>query len=170
MLWTDGPSSPSKTFCTATAAAYRGLALAKQGQPEAGIRQIGQALSSLEAMGPEFYRSVNLSLLAEAHTCARQVDEGSGALAGALTAIRQDRRARPGGRALATLRGTTSDASRSGRAPGRGLLPPGERDCPPPGGPILELRAATSLSRLWQEQGKRSDARRLHTSTDHRRL
>jgi hypothetical protein len=52
---------------------YRGLALAKQGQPEAGIRQIGQALSSLEAMGSEFYRSVNLSLLAEAHTCARQV-------------------------------------------------------------------------------------------------
>jgi predicted ATPase len=45
------------------------------------------------------------------------------------------------------------------------LLPAGSGDCPPPASQILgaagELRAATSLARLWQQQGKRDEAREL---------
>jgi len=34
-------------------------------------------------------------------------------------------------------------------------------DCPKTAGKILELRAAVSLSRLWQRQGKRREAHQL---------
>ena len=37
----------------------------------------------------------------------------------------------------------------------------GHRDRPRPGGQVIRLRAATSLARLWQRQGKRAEAYEL---------
>ena len=44
---------------------------------------------------------------------------------------------------------------------GGNLFSPGPRHRPPPAGEVLELRAAMSLSRLWQQQGKRAEAHEL---------
>jgi len=43
-------------------------------------------------------------------------------------------------------------------APGGSLFPSGHRGGPPPAARALELRAALSLSRLWQQQGQRAEA------------
>ena len=41
------------------------------------------------------------------------------------------------------------------------MLPPGPRPRPAPGRKGYELRAAMSLARLWQRQGRRAEAHQL---------
>ncbi len=41
------------------------------------------------------------------------------------------------------------------------MVPAGDRYRPQPAGESLELRAATSLARLWRDQGKRAEAHDL---------
>ena len=95
-----------------------------------------------------------LALLAEAYGEGGQTDEGLRVLAEALAACRPRRSAATrrsciGSQGELLLR-TSLSSSRGGN-----LSSPGPGHCPPPAGQILELRAAMSLSRLWQQQGKR---------------
>ncbi len=77
---------------------------------------------------------------------------------------RPDRRAVLGGRAAAP-QGPTAPASRSGECTRRrGLLSPGDRIARAQKARSWELRAATSLARLWRDQGKPDDARELLAS------
>ena len=41
------------------------------------------------------------------------------------------------------------------------MFPQGHRDCARQQAKSLELRAATSLARLWQQQGKKKEAHQL---------
>jgi class 3 adenylate cyclase len=53
-------------------------------------------------------------------------------------------------------------AGHPGCGPGGSLFPAGSCRCPPPAGKVRGgLRAAMSLSRLWQEQGKQEEAHEL---------
>ena len=66
------------------------------------------------------------------------------------------------GGAASAARGTAAAPGRPRCAPGGSLLPAGPRPWPATSRPSRwELRAATSLSRLWQQQGKRAEAYEL---------
>jgi predicted ATPase len=138
--------------------AIHGWALADAGQTEEGIEAIRRGLAEYTATGAELWLPDFLALHAEAALRAGQAEAGLGLVAEAL-----DRVARGGRRwivpELHRLRGelllTPPEADASGAlacfrhaielARGKGAR-------------MLELRAATSLARLWCDQSKRAEA------------
>jgi predicted ATPase/DNA-binding winged helix-turn-helix (wHTH) protein len=136
----------------------RGWALAMQGQGEAGMAQLRQGIAAVLATGQELARPLYLVLLAEVMGYAGQVAEGLCLLTEALTAFETSGR----GDALAEVY----------RIQGELLLRQAIPDVPlaqacfqqacavarHQQAKSWELRAATSLSRLWLQQGKRTAA------------
>jgi predicted ATPase len=140
----------------------RGWALAMQGDAGEGMAQIGQGLAAHQRVGgPELGRPSVLALLAEVYGQARQPEAGLQALAEALTRVGATEE-RWWEAELYRLKGAlllqlpildahqveacfqqALDVARSQQAK------------------ALELRAAMSLSRLWQRQGKWDAARTL---------
>jgi predicted ATPase len=155
----------------------QGWTLAEQGQSEEGITQIHQGLATCQAIGAGIFHSYFLALLAEAYGKARQAEEGLAALAEALTVVDTS-----GERfyeaELYRLKGqlTLQQFQVSGskfqvqNSPASGVRGPESEaeECFLKAIEIaqrqqaksLELRAVMSLSRLWQQQGKKAEARR----------
>ena len=136
----------------------QGWALVEQGQVEAGIVQIRQALSSYRATGAGLDVPKILALLAGAYGKARQVEEGLDVLVEALNLVDQ-----AGERyyeaELYRLKGELLLAKDETEAEShfrRALEVARGQEAR-----ALELRAATSLARLWQQQGKKAEAREL---------
>ena len=139
----------------------RGWALAAQGQREAGITHLRQGVAAWRAAGSEVGRANHLSMLAEAYGNAEQAAEGLSVLAEAL--------------AFAHTTGEPCWEAELYRLKGELLLslhpasPAAPEECFHQALEIarrqqaksLELRAAVSLSRLWQHQGKRAEAHEL---------
>jgi predicted ATPase len=137
-----------------------GWALAEQGQKEGGIAQLRQGLAAYRATGAEMKRPCFLAMLAEACEKGGEAEEGLNALAEALALVDKTgerwweaelhrlkgellrRRASPTEEVEACFH-QALDIARRQQAKS------------------LELRAAMSLSRLWQQQGQRADAREL---------
>jgi predicted ATPase len=147
----------------AQATIMRGWTLAAQGQGAAGTAQMRQGLAAHQATGSERPRPYYLALLADAYGSMGQTAEGLSLLAEELATMD-----RPGERGwdaeLYRLQGELL------------LAQAGERPQVPAAEACLhqaldvarrqqakswELRAATSLSRLWQQQGKRAEAHAL---------
>jgi predicted ATPase len=139
----------------------RGWALAMQGQDTVGLEQMRQGLATVLAGGSGLSSSLCLVLLAEAVGYAGHVDEGLRLLAEALTVMEASGRGdmlaeayRLQGELL--LRQAVPDAAQAevyfqqARAVARRQQ-----------AKSWELRAAMSLSRLWQPQGKQDEARAL---------
>jgi predicted ATPase len=147
----------------AIAMPLRGWALAMSGQGEEGRAQIHQGLAASRATRATRDRPEHLALLAEASTQGGQTAEGLEALAEALATLAQS--------------GVRWCEAELYRLRGELLLqhagaPPAEAEaCFQQSLAVarrqqaksLELRAAMSLSRLWQRQGKRAAARELLT-------
>jgi predicted ATPase len=140
---------------------WRGWALAIQGHGERGIVQLRQGMAGALATGQTLVRPLCLVLLAEAMEHTGQVDEGLRVMAEALVAIEASGRYellaeayRLQGALL--LRQAVSDANRA-EACFRQALAVARRQQ----AKSLELRAAMSLARLWQRQGKDVEARTL---------
>jgi predicted ATPase len=140
---------------------WRGWALAVQGQGEAGLAQVHQGLTALLAAGQTLARPLCLVLLAEATGHTGQVEEGLHLLAEALAAIETIGR----GELLADtyrlqgelrLQQAVPDAAQAEACFHQALAVARRQQAK-----SWELRAAMSLSRLWQQQGKRDDARAL---------
>jgi predicted ATPase len=136
----------------------RGWALAMQGQAEEGIAQMCQSLATWRAMGLEVYRPYFLALLAEAYGTADQNEAGLTVLAEAL-----DQVGTTGQRVyeaeLYRLKGTLllarpGDHHREAEVCFQKALDVARRQQ----AKSWELRAATSLARLWQSQAKRQNA------------
>jgi len=139
----------------------RGWALTAQGQGEEGLGQMRQGLAALRATGGEIRLPYYLALLAEAHGKAGQAEAGLTLLAEAL--------------AQSYNTGEHWWEAELYRLQGELLLalpadkPAGAETCFHQALDIarrqqakaLELRAAMSLSRLWQHQGKQAEARAL---------
>ena len=138
-----------------------GWGLAVQGQGDAGIAQMRQGLLSSQNAGTKLGQAPVLAQLAEAYWRTRQTAAGLQALTEALAVM-----------------DTTNEhwwAAETYRLKGELLLQQGVRDtaevetCFQHAIDIArqqharswELRAATSLARLWQGQGKRAAARAL---------
>jgi predicted ATPase len=158
----------------------RGWALAEQGQKEEGIKQMCQGLSALRATGAELGQPLRLALLAEAHGKAGQAEEGLSALDEALAmADKNGERAyeaelyRLKGELLLRMgeweRGRMGENEKVTHSPTLPLTRSSPEECFQKAIEIArrqsakswELRAVMSLSRLWQQQGKRGEARKL---------
>jgi predicted ATPase len=158
---------------TAQVTMFRGWALARQGAVETGLAQCRQALMAFRATGAAAAQSYYLGLLAEVCGQARQVAEGVQVLHEALTCVEHT--------------GERFVEAELWRCKGGLLLQSGVWESAPLESPShhphaaeaaacfeqalavaraqgarwWELRASMSLARLWQQQGKRTEAHKL---------
>lgn len=139
----------------------RGWALVAQGQIEEGIAQLHQGLTAWQALGVKTAVPSVLAWLAEAYGAYGQVAEGLCQLTEALAVIYDTGERfyeaevyRVKGELL--LRQAVSDIPQAEACFQQALAVAHYHQAK-----SWELRAATSLARLWQQQGKRSAARAL---------
>jgi class 3 adenylate cyclase/predicted ATPase len=155
----------------------RGWALAEQGQREEGIEQIRQGVAAWRAIGAEIGRSLWLALLAEAYEKVGQTEEGLRALEEALEIVSKTEEHwyeaelyRLKGEL--TLQKFQTPGSKFQVANTQHLVPSPQTEAEvcffkaidiarQQQAKSLELRATMSLARLWQQQGKREEARQM---------
>ena len=137
---------------------WQGWALAMQGQDAAGLAQLHQGLAAVLATGQTGAQPYWLVLLAEAAGHAGQLAEGLHLLTKALTAFEAIGRGdmlteayRLQGEFL--LRQAIPDTAQAEACFQQALAIARRQQAK-----SWELRAAMSLSRLWQRQGKRAEA------------
>jgi len=135
---------------------FRGWALAEQG--DEGLAQICQGIAAWRDAGEELARPSCLVLLAEAYVKGGRAEEGLSILAEAFALVHKTGE-RIYAAELYRLQGElllTRSAHQTVEAEAcfhQALNIARRQEAK-----SLELRAATSLSRLWQQQGKRQDA------------
>jgi predicted ATPase len=140
---------------------YHGWTLAHQGQAQEGIEQLHQGLRALRATGAELGRPRDLALLAEAHGLMGQSEAGLVVLVEALTLVDKtgERWYEP---ELYRLKGTLLlQQSSDNQAEAEACFQHAIRIAQSQRAKSWELRAATSLARLWQQQGTRQEAHDL---------
>jgi predicted ATPase len=139
----------------------RGWALAHQEQVKEGIGQIQQGLMAWRAAGSENLRPYYLALLAEAHGTMRQPEAGLAVLAEALT-LTDTTGARFYKPELYRLKGELLlQQSVDNQAEAEHCFQHALDVARSQQAKSFELRTATSLARLWQQQGKRQEAHDL---------
>jgi predicted ATPase len=139
----------------------RGWALAIQGQGEDGLAQVRQGIAAWQATGAALTVPYLYTLLAEVSAHLGYTDDGLQALAEAHTLMEQQEE-RWWEAEVSRLRGVlllrqTGTSQAEAEAWLQRALDVAHRQ----EAKSLELRAAMSLSRLWQQQGKQAEARAL---------
>src|SRR5262249_40441561 len=136
----------------------RGWALAQQGEAQAGIEQIQQGLRAWRATGAETVPRNWLALLAEAQGMMGQPEAGLTALAEALT-LGDTTGERWYEAEIYRIKGALLlQLSSDNQAEAETCFHQAIAIAQNQQAKSLELRAATSLARLWQGQGKRAEA------------
>jgi predicted ATPase len=142
-------------------AILRGWTLAQQGQAQAGIEQIHQGLRAFRATGAEINQPYFLALLAEAHGTMGQPEAGLTALAEALTRV-DTKGERWYEAELYRLKGALLlQQNADNQAEAERCFHHALEIARTQQAKSFELRTATSLARLWQQQGKRQEAHDL---------
>jgi predicted ATPase len=155
-------------FFLAMGVFWQGAALAGQSQGEEGIAQIRRGLVAYQAIGTELFRPGSLILLAEAYGKVGRTEEGLTLLAEALELVDKTG-ARRYEAELYRVKGELTLQSKV-----QGLKSKVEAEAEEcfrkalevvrkQQAKSLELRAVMSLSRLWQQQGKKEEARQILT-------
>jgi class 3 adenylate cyclase/predicted ATPase len=146
---------------TARGSILRGWALAQQGQAREGIEQLRHGLIALRATGAEAMRPYFLALLAEAYGTLNQPEAGLAVLAEALTIIGttgecwdEPELYRLKGALLLRQSADNHTAAQACFQHALAIARPLQAK-------LFELRAATSLARLRQRQGKGTEAYQL---------
>ena len=144
----------------AQADVVRGWALVRQGREE-GIAQLREGLAAWRATGAALARPTHLGLLAESYGRVGKPEEGLSLLSEALSAVERTGE-RWGEVEIYRVKGEllamgSGDEHAEAEACFRHALDLARRQQ----AKSLELRVATSLSRLWQRQDKREAARLL---------
>jgi predicted ATPase len=155
----------------------RGWSLVEQGQGEEGIAQMRQGIAAFQATGAKTWWPYFLALLAEVHGKIGQTEEGLTFLAEALAQVEKT-----GERFYeAELYRLKGELLRMGEREKGGKGEEISHSPTPPFAPSspeacflkaieiarrqqaksLELRATVSLARLWQQQGKKEEARQM---------
>jgi class 3 adenylate cyclase/predicted ATPase len=166
-------------FFLAQGTILRGWALAEQERAAEGIAQMRQGLAGHEATGALLIRPYWFSLLARAYGRSGRAEDGLRVLSEAL-AMTHDQHVWEA--ELHRLKGELLLARPSGADDADAAAIPTDAPVAAPAGPpveaevcfrhaldvargqqarSLELRAGTSLARLWEGQGKRAEAREL---------
>jgi len=152
----------------------RGWVLTEQGKVEEGVAQRRWGLAAHRAMGTEVGRPWSLALLAEAYGKAGQAEEGLSVLVEALATVNQTGERRYEAE-LYRLKGTLPLQSKvQGPKPVLSLVEGSQVEkeaeacfwkaieiARRQSAKSWELRAATSLARLWQQQGKKRQAHQM---------
>jgi TOMM system kinase/cyclase fusion protein len=135
-----------------------GWGLAQQGQAQEGIEQMSQGLTAWRATGAELARPYWLVLLAEAYGSTGEPEAGLTVLTEALALVDttgerwyEAELHRLQGELL--LQGSSENSTEAETCFHKALDIARSQQAK-----SLELRAATSLARLWQQQGKRQEA------------
>ena len=156
----------------------RGWALAEQGQGEEGIKQIQQGMAGAQVTGVEVSRPYHLVLLAKAYGRTGQGEEGLTVLTEALTVMNKtgerwceaELYRLKGQLTLQKFQvsGSKFQVQESLKSEVRGPELEAEEYflkaieiARKQQAKSLELRTVTSLSRLWQSQGKKEQARQV---------
>jgi TOMM system kinase/cyclase fusion protein len=138
-----------------------GWARAEQGAGEEGLTLIRQGLSATRAAGAEIVRPYFLALLSETHRKAGQTEEGLRRVAEALAAGHETGQ-RYYEAELYRLKGElVLDLSMDKHSEAETCFHQALEIARRQQAKSLELRAAMSLSRLWQQQDKKTEAREL---------
>jgi predicted ATPase len=136
----------------------------ERGDIDAGIAQIRASIRSYESMQLDLYRPYTLALLAQAQAKAGSREEGLATLAEALATVNHH-----GDRwyeaELHRLKGELLDKLDTVPSVVESCFQQAYTLAHAQQAKSLELRAAMSLSRLWQRQGKRDQARQLLAET-----
>jgi predicted ATPase len=138
-----------------------GWALAMQGQGEEGLAQVRQGIAAWRATGAALHVPYFCTMLADVADHLGHTEDGLQALAEAHTPVEQQEE-RWWEAEIYRLRGVlllrqTGTPQAEAEACFQQALDIARRQQ----AKSLELRAAMSLSRLWQQQGKRAEAREL---------
>ena len=143
----------------AEATMFRGFALVSLGQQMEGLAQLCTGLAGWNGTGSHLQNTQWLGLIADAHLRAGQLDDALAALDRATATAAatgecfyQAELCRLRGMVLAETGDTAEAASWLQQAIDTARSKQAKS---------LELRAATSLARLWRDQGKRTEARDL---------
>jgi TOMM system kinase/cyclase fusion protein len=145
----------------AYSAILHGWALAHQGEVKEGIEQLHQGMMARRATGAALGRPYFLSLLVEAHGATGQPEAGLTALTEAFTLVETS------GECwyvpeLYRLKGTLLlQQSPDHHVEAEVCFHQAISIAQSQQAKSWELRAATSLARLWQQQGKREEARQV---------
>jgi predicted ATPase len=141
----------------------QGWAMVEQGSIQGGIEQLRQGMDTWKTIGAELGQTHMLFRLAEAYGKGDQAARGLSLLDEALASIRQsdERHYEPEiyrlkGELLATPEGGCQQAAEAEACLGQALALARQRQAK-----SLELRAAITLSRLWQRRGKCAEAYQL---------
>jgi adenylate cyclase len=142
---------------------FHGWAQAAQNQIEDGIAEIHQGIATFRTTGARTWLPFFLGLQAETYTRARRLDDGLASVAEAL-AVADKTEQRCWQVQLNRIKGelllaVSSDNHAEAEHCFFQALDIARRQ----EAKSLELRAATSLARLWRDQGKRKEARDLLT-------
>jgi predicted ATPase len=157
---TLSPGHASRQY-QAAGTILQGWCLAEQGRGAEGVAQMQQGLAAYRATGTEMYRPYYLALLADGYGKAGRAEEGLRVLAEALAAV-EGTGERWWEAELHRLKGELLLAcagSRQRWLEAEGCFQQACEVARHQQARSLELRAAASLSRLWQRQGKRTAAR-----------
>jgi predicted ATPase len=154
-------SEQSFALFLAVGTILQGWALAEQGEGGEGIARMRQGLAAYRATGAELGQPYVLALLAEAYGKVGQADEGLRMGAEALAVV-QNNGERFYEAELHRLRGELLLAqSPSNHMEADACFHQALNVARRQQAKSLELRAAMSLSRLWQRQGKHKEAHDL---------
>jgi predicted ATPase len=143
---------------------YGGWAIVQQGEVTAGIAQIRESLDAFAASGYHLHQPERLAILADAYSRARQPEQGLWLLDQALVQVEATGE-RSAEVELYRLKGELGhmqggDLQMVASWFLRALAVAKQQEAK-----SLELRAAVSLGRLWQAQGRSAEARTLLSST-----
>ncbi len=149
------------TLWAAWGTSLRGWALAMQGQGEAGMAEVRQGIAACRATGTALLVSYFCTVLAEVSAHLGHTEDGLQALAEAHTLVEQHEERWWEAevcrlRGVLLLRQTVTPQAEAETWLQRALDVARRQEAK-----SLELRAAMSLSRLWQQQGKQAEARDL---------
>jgi len=148
-------------FWRARGSFLRGWTLAHQGQAQEGIEQIHQGLIAFRATGAELWRPYWLMLLAEAHGIQGEPEAGLTVLTEALALV-DTTSERWYEAELHRLKGELLlQQSLDNHTEAEACFLQAIAIAQKQSAKSWELRAATSLARLWQQQGKRQEAHDL---------
>ncbi len=154
-------SEPGFAYFLAVPTILRGWVSAVSGEPRTGLRHMQEGLAAYRATGAELHLPYFLTIVAQGHRQMRQFEMASSLVAEALTRAQHTGECwweaelhRLEGELLLEQDGHAVSAAEERLH--RAVVLARQR-----GTKALELRASVSLGRLWQNQGKRLEARRM---------
>ena len=145
---------------TAIGSIMHGWALCYQGQPEAGLHELSGGVEAYAALKVKLNLAYFTAVLSEAYRRAGKVELGLATMEDALSHFDSAERWCQSG--ILQLKGEILMASTTDHwADAEGCFSEALRIARRQQAKSAELRAATSLARLWGEQGRREEARGL---------